>query len=431
MKGILPGALVEVESRYEAGRGMIVTRIEEVLAPGGGTPVAEARAYHERGLGAEALALLGEGALADPAALATRARLRIDAGRTAEAAADVRALLESGDGDAMEPWDVASLLGALDAAPREALLPALAAWLAKTTLPPGAAAVQRAMRLVPSSACTIPQLFAHLANSDASEVLSAVVAELRARGIDDARVAAADAALAGVREKENEAAAAKRAHGILRAALRAAQKKVKPSPPYHLGGPAPKLTVRDLVLVSTFFVRRVREHVRPEEREAFERTLAILERPMTALAMFEDWTPDASPAMRVLEQVSLAVREGSPYALQRCGQRAAAAAVKILQFAKRPDEASALVRDLDALLVAREWEALRASHPDGAPDVASLLWRGADEKNTLAHVLVRTKDGGIALLSKAGRRWRWHTGSRDDVLATIPDAHFAEATRRA
>ena len=37
------------------------------------------------------------------------------------------------------------------------------------------------------------------------------------------------------------------------------------------------------------------------------------------------------------------------------------------------------------------------------------------------------QDGHFGLLFKVARRWRWVTGSRDDVLACVPDPLFADA----
>jgi len=58
--------------------------------------------------------------------------------------------------------------------------------------------------------------------------------------------------------------------------------------------------------------------------------------------------------------------------------------------------------------------------------------RGGDE---IAEVLfaptglwiARLKDGRHAIFYKLARRWRWVTGTRDDVLALVPETMFAEA----
>jgi hypothetical protein len=41
--------------------------------------------------------------------------------------------------------------------------------------------------------------------------------------------------------------------------------------------------------------------------------------------------------------------------------------------------------------------------------------------------IARLDDGRHALFHKLGRRWRWSTGPRDDVLAMVPEALFADA----
>ena len=41
--------------------------------------------------------------------------------------------------------------------------------------------------------------------------------------------------------------------------------------------------------------------------------------------------------------------------------------------------------------------------------------------------IARLTDGRYAIYYKLARRWRWMTGTRDDVLALVPEPIFAEA----
>jgi hypothetical protein len=60
----------------------------------------------------------------------------------------------------------------------------------------------------------------------------------------------------------------------------------------------------------------------------------------------------------------------------------------------------------------------RAIHR-GVEDSQIVLWLGELE------------GGRFGLLAKEGRAWRWIEGSPDDILATVPDAHFERAAMAA
>jgi hypothetical protein len=187
----------------------------------------------------------------------------------------------------------------------------------------------------------------------------------------------------------------------------------------------------DLAHIAAFLAARIRSVVDEGELAEYDRVLALLSEAGPGPELRYSLPVATSAPMAVLNHACMARIRGDAYHALQETSFAARGAMKALQRANAFDAATALIRDLDALIVAREWQAILDAHREGAPAIGSLLWRGADERGELGHVLVRTRDGGLAHLGKAARRWRWHTGSRDDVLATIPDAHFEEAARRA
>jgi hypothetical protein len=69
----------------------------------------------------------------------------------------------------------------------------------------------------------------------------------------------------------------------------------------------------------------------------------------------------------------------------------------------------------------------KVSEQPSAAVVAS-RWRGA-EKGKGSHWLAELAGGSFALLWKVKGKWRLVEGSRDDVLASVPDSHFEAATR--
>jgi hypothetical protein len=63
--------------------------------------------------------------------------------------------------------------------------------------------------------------------------------------------------------------------------------------------------------------------------------------------------------------------------------------------------------------------------------VSQVLWRAANDKGFAAAWLVRFADGTYGLRRKLGARFAWARGSRDDVLAHVPDGMFEIAVRNA
>ncbi len=56
------------------------------------------------------------------------------------------------------------------------------------------------------------------------------------------------------------------------------------------------------------------------------------------------------------------------------------------------------------------------------------VWRGARPKGDRIHAwLVELSDHSFGYLGKIGRRFAWHEGPLEEMLALVPDAHFEEA----
>jgi len=100
--------------------------------------------------------------------------------------------------------------------------------------------------------------------------------------------------------------------------------------------------------------------------------------------------------------------------------------VKTVKLVAKAGSVPDFLREIDRQMVRLEWNALRGE--DGAR-ATEFLWRGTDPKGKLAHVVVQLEDGSFGLLTKQASRWRWITGRREDVLASVPDAHFEPAVR--
>jgi hypothetical protein len=111
---------------------------------------------------------------------------------------------------------------------------------------------------------------------------------------------------------------------------------------------------------------------------------------------------------------------------------AAERAVQALQGRRDPAIVRAYIVALDDRIlldelsgIDEEFDAKRKA----SKGVARVLWRGTNEKGLPSAWLVRLGKGSYGLRHKAGTRFVWVTGSRDDVIASVPDAAFEGAAK--
>jgi hypothetical protein len=111
-------------------------------------------------------------------------------------------------------------------------------------------------------------------------------------------------------------------------------------------------------------------------------------------------------------------------AIAYCGAAVEATVRALLADAKA---VTAYLVELDRRVLVEEVRATAKSRSLELPPVTRVLWRGADDKGFPALWLVELADNQLGLVCKLGRRWQLTTGTRDHVLATLPDTHFAAA----
>ena len=145
--------------------------------------------------------------------------------------------------------------------------------------------------------------------------------------------------------------------------------------------------------------------------------------------------PAASPRdaveakdLKVSEGVGLEAEEADAHNVGGKGAREACArAVEVLS--KSAGAVKKFLAALDALILLEDAKRQlgEVSVKPSAPVVAS-RWRGA-EKGKGSHWLVELSNGSFALLWKVKGKWRLVEGERDEVLASVSDAHFKAATQ--
>ncbi len=135
-----------------------------------------------------------------------------------------------------------------------------------------------------------------------------------------------------------------------------------------------------------------------------------------------------TPTLRVAQGVGLEAEEADAHNVGGKGAREACArAVEVLS--KSAGAVKKFLAALDALILLEDAKLKlgEVSVKPSAPVVAS-RWRGA-EKGKGSHWLVELSNGNFALLWKVKGKWRLVEGERDEVLASVADAHFKAATQ--
>ncbi len=253
-------------------------------------------------------------------------------------------------------------------------------------------------------------------------------------------------------------------HLYVAAACEALDPAGRPAGPFHARGPKPKLEKVERVLLARWIVAALEPSLPQGERALVQQVCADADAFLASPTLHEGRThepleglvlePGAPThvvrllgsargfptdsahlaAARRLAQAVVHAHAGDEGRLGRSVLELAREVVVLFEVgmegARLPSGAE-FVRALDdqmlRLELARECEA-RAQVRPGALDV--VVWRGAQPGAQTPEVWVAQLAGSAwGLLVQLGGAWRWVEASRDDVLATVPERWFAEATR--
>jgi hypothetical protein len=224
------------------------------------------------------------------------------------------------------------------------------------------------------------------------------------------------------------------AHSVFVFAWRAALPDARPIGAVHRGEPEPLIGARNTVGLVIWCARRVAHLVPKSEKKAFDRLLVLA---MTAVAAGRSNAPlhaaveraSSKGAMSLARSACMEARASleRPDMTGIAARPAAARAVSVLLEAEGKDAVRSFLRDLDEEL--RRLDVVHAV--DGrkkspSRPIVRAIHRAAEDGKVVLW-LAALEGGQLGLLSKQGRLWTWSEGSRDDVLAMIPDAHFERA----
>jgi len=250
---------------------------------------------------------------------------------------------------------------------------------------------------------------------------------------------------------------------ILGAALLALDAELRPGPPHHLGGPAPRLGDEQKLRVALWLAREIEATAPMPDRRLVGRLLppvaAFVAAPRRASrdVPYEgaiDALPVEEQALRrELESPTLAAPGESAWVV--IARRAASAALAF--FDRRNEHITRLV--MEAARLAAELHASGAASTGAIPDAATfcralddellrqecaarvaettgqpppepwrVLWRSTVSGEVSAFIAALEPGDKFGLLAEIGGHPQWIVGDRDAVLASVPDERFGEAT---
>lgn len=245
------------------------------------------------------------------------------------------------------------------------------------------------------------------------------------------------------------------AHHLLAGALEVTPPTIHPRRPFHGGGPSPKVDAQRYVVAALWLCDQVEPLVDASDRGVFEEwrdlareQLRLGEDDRTHVAKLR--TAVAGKVRRPTVKVAVwAAHEANNWATRPiyaggAARPAAKLVASLLLDREGPDRAQRYLLDLDAECL--RLDALTLAHErklSFSRPLARTVWRGVVDDKPMAWLSQLDPSGrggrkkltdpndGWALLVKLKTRWTVLEGTRDEVLASVPDSHFAAAVAAA
>lgn len=206
----------------------------------------------------------------------------------------------------------------------------------------------------------------------------------------------------------------------------------QPPEPAHLGGETPTCSGVSAVKLAVWMAERALTLSKPADAKEAKKLIARVKKPRPEdaglLRGYGLVGSDDSPATQIAR---FAVRGARSLAEGRDDSTwvaTAAASARMVPIV-RDAEASVMefLRELDRRILAEEMVTAAARHAKAPADfdIARVHWRGPD---LFLGQMSGSRDR-FALVGKLGKTWSLLTGTRDEMLASVPDVAFEEATR--
>lgn len=231
------------------------------------------------------------------------------------------------------------------------------------------------------------------------------------------------------------------AHYLLAGALKVAPAGTHPRRPFHGGGPALKIDAEAYVHGVLWLASFIDRFVDPRDRADFDIWVDLARQqlkvgPSNTTNQRILYSADAAKVSRIPAKVGAwCAHEASNWAWRAiyAGGAARPAAANVARFLAKSaiGELAGYLADLDAQCLQLEvMTQLREKKQTTTAPVAKVLCRGYEPTKVLFW-LMRLENQKLALLFKEKTRWRLLEGDKDEVLATVPEAHFERAVHAA
>jgi hypothetical protein len=221
---------------------------------------------------------------------------------------------------------------------------------------------------------------------------------------------------------------------ILRGALEEVPASRYPEMPFHAGGPSPATSGRAGVEIALWAAESVEATVDAKKRAEFVETCELVRMALRNNATSPDLETvarrgAAPPALRAARRAAGAAAslvKGKPDMVFMGASRAVAYAALAVDDKRQ----TRWIAELDQQLLRHEFRAQSESRIEQPlPPTFDVLWRGETPAGHPSGWLVRLGSDDYGLLINLKSRYRWAHGTREDVLAVVPDESFERACR--
>jgi hypothetical protein len=203
----------------------------------------------------------------------------------------------------------------------------------------------------------------------------------------------------------------KKLHPALGEVLGAMRPEKRPPPPYHAGGPPPAVDAKKLFEIARGWIPLVVPHVPAANKELVDDALAIIAGKKKYERGIGWWLKkEKAPAAAAVGFI-LELLDTHPGQLARSSGSGTRRVAQVLE--QTGGDTAKLARELDQALMKAELD---------RPGVVEVLHRA--KGFTLARLDGKNKFGVLL-------RGTWSTGSRDEILASLPDDQFAAGVEKA
>ena len=221
-------------------------------------------------------------------------------------------------------------------------------------------------------------------------------------------------------------------HPLLGHALRAVPEERRPPPPYHLGGPAPKLDALAYLRLSLRMCRYAEAQVEGSIREVLrlhgDAIAAALEAAPDQLATHRRHldTLGTAPRPKGFEAIGSIAASAAGNAIYKKPDRSAVSLKGVLNRLLEALEPTAVIEWTDRAIQLVEAQGLLEAYGYRGP-VDAVLYRGDRGNGVMGHLVAHAGGEAYVAVTKQKSRFVLYEGDLESAMAMLPDVHLALA----